>query len=66
MGNTTREDIVQQLEQVLREAQAALAQAGNNEQVQAWHGEYLGRKGQLTAILRNLGSLAPEERPQVG
>ena len=66
MGNTTREDIVQQLEQVRRDAQAALAQAGNNEQIQAWHSEYLGRKGQLTAILRNLGSLAPEERPQVG
>ncbi len=66
MGNTTREDIVQQLEQVRREAQAALAQASNNEQIQAWHSKYLGRKGQLTAILRNLGSLAPEERPQVG
>ena len=66
MGNTTREDIVQQLEQVLREAQATLAQANNSEQIQAWHSEYLGRKGQLTGILRNLGSLAPEERPQVG
>lgn len=66
MGNTTREDIVQQLEQVLREAQTTLAQANNSEQIQAWHSEYLGRKGQLTSILRNLGSLAPEERPQVG
>jgi len=66
MGNTTREDIVQQLEQVLRAAKAALEQAGNSEQIQAWHSEYLGRKGQLTAILRNLGSLTPEERPQVG
>src|ERR1700730_14718981 len=66
MGNTTREDIVQQLEQVFREAKTALSQASNGEQIQAWHSEYLGRKGQLTAILRNLGSLAPEERPQVG
>src|SRR5579872_2495157 len=66
MGNTTREDIVQQLEQVRRDAETALSQASNSEQIQAWHSEYLGRKGQLTSILRNLGSLSAEERPQVG
>ncbi|HLX59125.1 MAG TPA: phenylalanine--tRNA ligase subunit alpha [Ktedonobacteraceae bacterium] len=66
MGNTTREDIVQQLEQLRRAAEVALAQANNSEQTQAWFGEYLGRKGQLTALLRNLGGLSPQERPQVG
>src|SRR5690349_1968127 len=66
MGNTQREEIVRQLEQVRRDAQIALSQAGNSEHISAWHSEYLGRKGQLTAILRNLGSLSVEERPQVG
>jgi phenylalanyl-tRNA synthetase alpha chain len=66
MGNTTREDIVQQLEQLRVDAGAALEQANNSEQIQAWYSEYLGRKGQLTALLRNLGGLSPQERPQVG
>ena len=28
--------------------------------------KYLGKKGELTALLRNMGSLSPEERPIVG
>lgn len=27
---------------------------------------YLGKKGELTAVLRGMGSLAPEERPKIG
>jgi phenylalanyl-tRNA synthetase alpha chain len=27
---------------------------------------YLGRKGELTAILRDMGSLSPEDRPKIG
>ncbi len=66
MGNMTREDMIQQLERLRQAAQTALSQAGDSEQIQAWHSEYLGRKGRLTAILRNLGSLSADERPQVG
>ena len=28
--------------------------------------KYLGKKGELTAILRGMGALSPEERPVVG
>ena len=28
--------------------------------------KYLGKKGQLTLILRNMGSVSPEDRPKVG
>ena len=28
--------------------------------------KYLGKKGELTSILKQLGSLSPEERPKVG
>ena len=66
MGSTVQEDILQQLEILHREAEAALAEANSSETTQAWHSEYLGRKGRLTGILRNLGTLAPEERPLVG
>ncbi len=66
MGNTIQQDLLRQLEELRVEAEKALAQADTAEKVAAWHGEYLGRKGRLTGILRNLGSLTPEERPQVG
>ena len=58
--------MLEQLEHLRQEAEAALAHASTTEATKAWHSEYLGRKGRLTAILRNLGSLSPEERPQVG
>ena len=66
MSNILRQDILQQLEQLQQEAEAALAQANTTEAIKAWHSEYLGRKGRLTGILRNLGSLSNEERPLVG
>jgi len=28
--------------------------------------QYLGKKGELTAVLRGMGSLSPEERPVIG
>jgi phenylalanyl-tRNA synthetase alpha chain len=64
--NMVQPDILQQLEQLRQEAEAALAQANSTEATRIWHGEYLGRKGRLTGILRNLGSLPSEERRLVG
>ncbi len=66
MSSILQQDLLQQLEQLQRDAEAALAQANNSEAIRTWHGEYLGRKGRLTGILRNLGSLSGEERPVVG
>ncbi len=66
MGNIVQQDLLKQLEQLRQDASAALAQAGTSEATRAWYAEYLGRKGQLTAILRNVGSLPAEERPLVG
>ena len=28
--------------------------------------EFLGKKGELTAVLRGMGALTPEERPVIG
>lgn len=66
MSNLMHLPILQQLEELRREATAALANAGNTEETRAWHSEYLGRKGRLTGILRNLGSASAEERPRIG
>ncbi|MDO9228065.1 MAG: phenylalanine--tRNA ligase subunit alpha [Syntrophales bacterium] len=52
---------------VLREqAEAELQQAGTEEAFQAIRTRYLGRKGLLTGLLRNIANVAPAERPQFG
>ena len=66
MGNIVQQDLLKQLEQLRQDASAALARASTSEATRAWYAEYLGRKGQLTAILRNVGSLPAGERPLVG
>jgi phenylalanyl-tRNA synthetase alpha chain len=66
MINTDQQNLLLQLEQLQREASESLARARTTEETRAWHAEYLGRKGRLTAIKRGLGSLSAEERPLVG
>ena len=48
------------------EALEQLSAAADQEALESWRVEFLGRKGRLTGILRNLGSLAPEERRAAG
>jgi len=48
------------------EALAALQAAASLEEVEQLRVRYLGRKGQVTELLRGMGSVPPEERPQVG
>ncbi|MGB9777298.1 MAG: phenylalanine--tRNA ligase subunit alpha [Anaerolineae bacterium] len=57
---------LEQLAQLETEALQALEQARTPEDLDRWYHAYLGRKGALTAILRSVGSLPPEERPAVG
>lgn len=58
--------LLQELEQLARDAQAALAETATTEASEAWYREYLGRNGKLTALLRGLGQLSKEERPAAG
>ena len=66
MTNTVQRDILQQLEQLQHDAQTALTLATTTEATREWYSEYLSRKGRLTSILRNLGTLSAEKRPLVG
>ena len=52
------------LEKIRAEAAEALSQAGAD--LEALRIRYLGKKGELTAVLRGMGSVTPEERPVVG
>ncbi len=58
------------MEQILKElrqvAVAELSQATGLENLNELRVKYLGKKGSLTAVLRGLGGLSPEERPRVG
>ncbi len=47
-------------------AQSALAAAADADAVEHWRVAWLGRRGRLTAVLRGLGSLPAEQRPQIG
>lgn len=56
----------EQLEKIRADAAAALAAAESAEAVESARVAFLGKKGQLTAVLRGMGALTPEERPIVG
>jgi len=48
------------------EALAAVESASTLEEIERVRIGYLGKKGSLTAVLRGLGGLSAEERPEVG
>ena len=54
------------LEQIRREALAALDGAQNAQELDALRVKYLGKKGELTAVLKQMGKLSAEERPIIG
>ena len=55
-----------QIEDLRGRALAALADAADQSALDDWRVAYLGRRGELTALLRGLGSLPAEQRPVVG
>ena len=58
---------MKELMQSLREASIkAINESDNPESIEALRVKYLGKKGVLTAILRQMGKLTPEERPVMG
>lgn len=59
--------ITDELTQLEAEARAAISDVSDERGLEALRVRFLGRKeGRLTAIMRRLGELSPEERPQVG
>lgn len=56
----------QKLDDLLRQAQADINGAANEDALQELRVKYLGKKGELTSLMKGLASLSPEERPAVG
>ena len=58
--------IQSQLTQLQTEAVDAIAVSPSLDELEQLRVKYLGKKGQLSQILRGMGKLSPEERPVVG
>jgi phenylalanyl-tRNA synthetase alpha chain len=56
----------EKLEALLLDAVTELAQVRTEEGLQALRVKFLGKKGALTAIMKGLGALSPDERPVIG
>ncbi len=54
------------LEELQRQAEIELAVARTEEELNALRIKYLGRKGLLTKLLRDIGRVSPQERPLFG
>ncbi len=55
-----------ELTQLQQEAVVAITTTEELDSLEQLRIKYLGKKGQLSQILRGMGKLSPEERPQVG
>ncbi len=58
--------MVQNLEAVVSAALAATAAASDLAALDQVRVQYLGKKGEISALLKSLGDLSPEERPKAG
>ncbi len=56
----------EQLEAIRAQADAELKQAESQQALEELRIKYLGKKGALTAILKQMGKLSAEERPVIG
>ena len=55
-----------QLEAILNNLTSALQNVNTQGDIEKLRVKYLGKKGELTAILKQMGKLSPEERPIMG
>lgn len=56
----------EKLEKIKNESVNELESIQNLQQLEEFRIKYLGKKGELTSVLRGMGGLTPEERPIVG
>jgi phenylalanyl-tRNA synthetase alpha chain len=56
----------EQLEKLQEQALTELAVVTGEEELQSLKVKFLGKKGELTSIMKGIGGLTPEERPLIG
>lgn len=57
---------MEDLEKLVEQAQSAIEAAEDNQGLDQIRVQYLGKKGEITGLLKNLGKLSKEERPEAG
>ena len=57
---------MENLEPLANQARSAIAAAQDGVTLEQLRVDYLGKKGQLTALLKGLSNLSPEDRPKAG
>src|SRR5690554_4645828 len=57
---------MEQLQVLSQEAQQAIEKSDSVKGLDEVRVKYLGKKGELTVLLKGLSKLSPEERPKVG
>jgi phenylalanyl-tRNA synthetase alpha chain len=63
---TTSSDLIAQLERLGGEFAAAIAPLVDEQSIRAAQAQFLGKKGQVSEVMKELGRLPPAERPLVG
>ncbi|MDM8527328.1 phenylalanine--tRNA ligase subunit alpha [Anaerolineales bacterium HSG24] len=58
--------MLEQLETLAKTAETELSQLNTSEALSAWNSKYIGRKGQIPQMLRQVSQLPKEERPTFG
>ncbi len=61
-----RKKMKEQLITISENAKNSINACENEAEIEALRVQYLGKKGELTAILKQMGGLSPEERPKMG
>lgn len=56
----------EKLEEIRAKAQEEMKQANAMESLEALRVKFLGKKGELTAVMKQMGKLSAEERPKIG
>ena len=56
----------EKIEQIKKDALTQIESAKDAKELNEVRVKYLGKKGELTLILRSMGGLSPEERPIIG
>jgi phenylalanyl-tRNA synthetase alpha chain len=57
---------MENLEALTQQALAAVAAVGDIAALDQVRVQYLGKKGEISALMKNLGNVAPEDRPKIG
>lgn len=58
--------MIEKLEEIRKKADDMIKSANSSKDIDELRVKFLGKKGELTDLLKSMGSLSPEERPKAG